>query len=348
MLNKEVYFMIHTLLKQGYSQREIEKMSGISRKTISKYLNLPDFPEKKEYQARPSKLDPFKEYLVKRVTLALPYRIPATVLIREIKEMGYDGRLSILKDFLVTVRPRPVEEELVRFETAPGKQMQVDFATVNNGKGKLHIFLAELANCRRTYTEFIPNEQVDTFVTCHINAFNHFGGVPREILYDNAKAVVIQRDFYGAGRHRFQDMFLDMCRHYGTVPRLCRPYRAKTKGKVERFINYMKHSFYYPEYTKLKMNGLTMDMYTANIRVAHWNAEIADKRIHATTGRRPIDMFEEEKEHLLPLPAPYTGIYPAKAREQTETASSAFVIPDINVQTSSLDMYDTLIPTGVI
>lgn len=340
--------MIHTLQRQGYSHREIERMTGISRKTICKYLNLDKFPERKEYSPRASKLDPYKEYLLKRISHALPYRIPATVLIREIGEMGYMGSLTILKDFLRSARPVPVEEELVRFETAPGKQMQIDFATVKNGSGKLHVFIAQLANCRRSYTEFIRNERVDTFVSCHINAFNYFGGVPAEILYDNTKAVVIQRDHYGTGRHKFQDMFLDMCRHYGTVPRLCRPYRAKTKGKVERFINYMKHSFYYPEYTKLKLNGLIMDMETANIKAAHWNTEIADKRIHATTGRRPIDMFEEEKKHLLPLPSPYTGIYPARAYEPAEEASAGFVIPDINVQTSSLDMYDALIPAGTI
>jgi transposase len=91
-------------------------MSGVNRKTISKYLNWHDLLERKGYQPRSSKLDPYKEYLVKHMTLALPYRIQATVLIREIAEMGYDDRLSILKDFLLTVRPRPIEEELVRFE----------------------------------------------------------------------------------------------------------------------------------------------------------------------------------------------------------------------------------------
>ena len=197
--------------------------------------------------------------------------------------------------------------------------MQVDFATINNGKGKL------------------PHKCIQSFRRC-----------PREILYDNTKAVVIRRDCCGAGRHRFQDMFLDKCRHSGTVPPLCHPYRAKPQGKVERFINYIKHNFYYPEYIKLKMDGLVMDMETANIKLADWNADIADKRIHATSGRRPIDMFEEKKEHLMPLPAPYTDIYPVKACEQAEATSSAFIIPDINVQTSSLDMYDALIHTGVV
>ncbi|ADD67543.1 Integrase catalytic region [Denitrovibrio acetiphilus DSM 12809] len=348
MLNKEVYFMIHTLQRQGYSQREIERMTGISRKTISKYLNLSDFPEKKAYPVRFSKLDPFKDYLNKRITSALPYKIPATVLIREIKEMGYDGGITILKDYIQKVRPKPVEEELVRFETAPGHQMQIDFATVKSGNKKLHVFVAELAYCRRSYTEFITDEKVDTFVNCHIKAFNYFGGVPKEILYDNAKAVVIQRDFYGTGSHKFQDMFFDMCRHYGTIPRLCKPYRAKTKGKVERFINYMKHSFYYPEYTKLRMNGLIMDMDTANIRVTHWNEEIADQRIHGTTGKKPIDMFQEEKEHLMPLAAPYTGTYPARATTIAEEPEISLEVPEIDVQSSSLDMYDSLIPTGAL
>jgi len=347
MLTKEEYYMIRTLKTQGYSQREISKVTGLNRKTLSKYLKSSSYPERSKYPKRPSKLDSYKEYLIKRVRNAQPHKIPATVLIREIRELGYEGGITILKDFLQSLKPTVAPEELVRFETLPGQQMQVDFATVKNGKEKLHIFVAELGYSRRSYVEFISNERVGTFIECHINAFNYFGGVPREILYDNTKSVVVERNYYGKGRHKFQDIFLDMCSHYGIKPRLCKPYRAKTKGKVERFIHYLKYSFYYPENTKLRLNGLNMDMETANIRVMQWLLQVADKRIHGTTKQRPIDKFEEEQKHLQILPLPYTGIYPAKAHKIKKEAVSSFIIPEIKIQTSSLEAYDRLIGADV-
>jgi transposase len=149
MLNKEVYFMIHTLQRQGYSQREIEKMTGVSRKTVSKYLNQEESPERQPYPQRPCKLDPYKKYLNKRIASALPCWIPAAVLIREISEMGYDGGITILKDYIQKVRPKPAEEELVRFETAPDHQMQIDFATVKSGNKKLRFYILQTLIWRR-------------------------------------------------------------------------------------------------------------------------------------------------------------------------------------------------------
>ena len=141
------------------------------------------------------------------------------------------------------LRPKEVIEPTVRFETAPGEQMQVDWAVIRRGENRLSVFVATLGWSRATYVEFVTDERVETLIEAHENAFFAFGGVPREVLYDNMRTVVTDRDRYGPGLHRYNRTFLDLAHHCGFLPRLCRPYRAQTKGKVERFIGYLRKSF---------------------------------------------------------------------------------------------------------
>ena len=108
--------------------------------------------------------------------------------------------------------------------------------------------------------------------------------MPREVLYDNMRTVVLERDGYGRGRHRFHPAFLDFARHCGFRPRLCPPYRAQTKGKVERFIRYLRQSFYVPLASRLAQEGLIVDRETANLAVKRWLREVANARVHGTTG----------------------------------------------------------------
>ena len=129
--------------------------------------------------------------------------------------------------------------------------------------------------------------KVQTLVACHERAFEAFGGVPKRVLYDNMKTVVLERDSHGEGQHRYHAGFLDYARHCGFVIKLCRPYRAKTKGKVERFNGYLRRSFYVPLVSRLKQAGLQLDVVTANIEVARWLAEVANERVHGTTGAQP-------------------------------------------------------------
>ena len=124
--------------------------------------------------------------------------------------------------------------------------MQADWATVGRGADKLSLFIATLGWIRSAYVEFCDDERVETLIGCHETAFLTFGGVQVEVLYDNMKTVVIERNTYGLGVHRFHAGFLDYARHAGILPRLCQPYRAQTKGKVERFIGYLKRSFWVP------------------------------------------------------------------------------------------------------
>ncbi|EKW5593603.1 transposase, partial [Raoultella planticola] len=134
-------------------------------------------------------------------------------------------------------------------------------------------------------------------------AFDYLGGVPREVLFDNMKTVVLERDAYGDGKHRFHPGLLQLADDLGFRIRLCRPYRAQTKGKVERFNRYFRESFYNPLLTRMKGTGLLLDCAAANRRVRDWLADEANVRVHATLNERPIDRWRQEREHLQPLPS---------------------------------------------
>jgi len=198
MLVAEEAVEIRVLRRQGKSIREIARMLEVSRNTVRRYLRVDGLP-RYEREARPSKLDPYKHYIGERVKAAAPDWIPATVLLREMRALGYLGGYSILKDHLATLRPVAKPEPLIRFETEPGRQMQADFATIRRGRDRLAVFIATLGWSRATYVEFVTDERMETLLGCHERAFFYFGGVPREVLYDNMRTVVTARDRYGPG-----------------------------------------------------------------------------------------------------------------------------------------------------
>lgn len=243
MLTGEEVMEIRVLHRQGMSIRGIARTTGLSRNVVRRYLRSPEAPRDKRRAPRPSKLDPFKSYVSERLRAAAPSRIPATALLVELKARGYQGGITILKEFMAGFLPEKCDDPVIRFETEPGQQMQVDWAVIGRGPDRISVFVATLGWSRSSYVEFCEDEKVETLILAHEHAFAAFGGIPREVLYDNVKTVVVERNTYGRGHHRFHSGFLDYASHVGFVPRLCRPYRAKTKGKVERFIRYLKESF---------------------------------------------------------------------------------------------------------
>jgi hypothetical protein len=160
---------------------------------------------------------------------------------------------------------------------------------------------------RASYVEFVTDERVDTLIEAHENAFFAFGGAPHEVLYDNMRTVVLERHGYGRGRHRFHPGFLDFARHCGFQPRLCAPYRAQTKGKVERFIRYLRESFWVPPSSRLAQDGLIVDREMASLAVKRWLREVANVRIHGTPGAIPAERLISEKQKLQSVPTPYGG-----------------------------------------
>lgn len=302
MLTQETLVEIHVLHRQGLSIRRIAKELNVSRNTVRCYLK--DIHRVPSYAPRPSipsKLDPFKPYLKERIDAATPYWIPASVLFREIQLMGYDGQVGILKNY---IRPfkSVINDPVVRFETKPGQQMQVDFTTIRRGRIKLKAFVATLGYSRASYVRFSEHEKQEDWLKGLEEALEYFGGVPQEILFDNAKCIMIERDAYGDGKHRWNAKLLAMAQNYGFTLRACRPYRAKTKGKVERFNGYLKQSFITPLAATLKQAGLDLDINIANAQVGPWLYDVAHQRLHGTTKEKPQVRLDAERLQLQRLP----------------------------------------------
>ena len=308
MLTTEEQMEIAVLKRHGTSIRAIARATGLSRNTVRRYLRGGDeAATRKSGPDRPQKLDLYKSFIIERMEAAAPDVIPATVLCREIKALGYDGGYTTVKTFVRALRPAPIPDPVVRFETEPGQQMQADWATINHGGEKLKVFVGTLGWSRTAFVEFCDNEKVETLIACHEHAFQAFPGVPGEVLYDNMKTVVLDRNAYGRGFHRFHPGFLDYAKHAGFMPRLCRPYRAKTKGKVERFIGYLKRSFWIPFAATCKQAGVIPDKQAANAAVKIWLRDVANARVHATTGEVPLERLIVERGKLQGLPEPYKG-----------------------------------------
>jgi transposase len=284
--------MIRELSRRGFSITEIARRVGCDRKTVRKYLMHPDQPR---YTARPpraSKLDPFKPYLQQRLESGV---FNCEVLYRELCARGYDGKKTILRDYVQPHRQAARRQACVRFETPPGQQAQVDwghFGTIwhEGRKRRLYCFALTLGYSRVLYAEFTVSSAMLTFLRCHINAFAYLGGVPEHLLHDNQKTVVHRHDPDGA--HLWNARYLDFADHYGFAPRLCRPYRAQTKGKVESSIKYIRRNFWPSCPDVAALDGL-------NEALWHWLADVANVRIHGTTREAP--MVRLSKETLRPL-----------------------------------------------
>ena len=281
---------IHELKAQGISIREISRRLGYSRNTVRKWLRARTPPQRKARAPQPSKLDPFKDYVRCRMAEGV---YNTNKLYKEIKSQGYSGGKSILKSYVKPFRPPAKPSAVVRFDTLPGEQAQVDFGTFayedGLGRHRIYAFVMVLSWSRALYVEFVEKCDLVTLLRCHVHAFEAFGGVPRTILYDNLKAVVQGRN---DSKVVWNAKFADFALLAGFIPRACRPYRAQTKGKVERAIGYVRQNFWV---------GLKFaDPDDLNAQARAWCADTANQRIHSTTKARPCDLIASEG--LLPMP----------------------------------------------
>jgi transposase len=304
MLSKEQHVEISVLVRQGLAIRAIARQMGCSRNTIRRHLKSQAQRQPIVYGLRAErvgKLAPFEAFLRERVDAARPHWIPAIVLLREIREQGYTGGYSILTSFLLTLKSK-VNEAVVRVETEPGEQMQADFTIIRRGRDPLLAFVATLGWSRATYVVFSRREDSAAWCSGIEKALRFFGGTPKKVLFDNAKTIIQERDVYGPGEHRWNPALLSLAERYGFTPKVCRPYRAQTKGKVERFNHYLKNSFVVPLAATLNQVSLVLDVEIANSKIGPWLMDIANARTHATTGEIPQHRLDKEVHHLLPLP----------------------------------------------
>lgn len=335
MLNQERLVEIHVLHRQGISVRAIARELNVSRNTVRRYLRDTTLtPSYKKREARVSKLEPYKKYLQERIEAAKPNWIPATVLFHEIQSQGYQGQEGLVKLYIRPFKSQTTEP-VIRFETPPGEQMQVDFTTIQRGSSKLKAFVSTLGYSRATYVRFSEHERQEDWLNGIKEALYYFGGVPQHILFDNAKCIMIERDAFGEGQHRWNASLLNLAKDYGFKPRACRPYRAKTKGKVERFNGYLKHSFITPLAATLKQSGLSLEVEIANGQIGQWLSDVANQRIHGTTGEKPQLRLEKERLALQPLPS----------LAHTETLLPTNQVPAIPVESLQhpLKVYDQLL-----
>jgi len=341
MLRYEACVEIRVLRQQGKSLREIAVEMGLAVNTVRKYLAAEGRPRYRR-AATVSKLEPFAEYLRGRVKAAAPDWIPARVLWYEIREQGFAGSERTVQRFVKVLKPVAADDPVVRFETEPGEQLQLDWIEFRKRRGDLlAAFVATLGWSRASFVRFVDNERAETLIDCVKAALEFFRGVPRAILADNVKTIVDRRNAYGEGLHRWHPAFWDLAQSYGFTIRLCAPYRARTKGKVERMNGYLRRSFYVPLAARLRPLGIDVDVATANAEIGRWLHDIANARVHATTKAIPEVRLNEERRHLLPLPRSHPGppiSMPLATRSTARTRG--LVIPPQH----PLSVYEALMP----
>lgn len=303
--------MILELHQQGLSVSAIAREAGIDRKTVRKYIARGlEPPVYSPRQPRPRLIDPYVAYLRERVT-AYP-GLSGRRLLREIREQGYRGGYTAVTEAVRDVRPSAHAGYEVRFETPPGDQAQVDFAhfeTVFTDEPsvmrRVWLFSLVLGYSRLIWARFVQPQDLQTVLRCHIAAFAALGGVPRSILYDRMKTVVTGEP--EPGHIVYNPHLVDFAVHHGYQPRACRPYRAKTKGKVERPYRYIRQDFF--------LGRSFCNLEDLNTQLAHWLDTVANPRIHATIGRVVNQAFAEEQPHLKTLPlAPYRTVLKLERR----------------------------------
>lgn len=291
---------MHRQIEEGVPIAEVARRLGRSRQTIYNWLKEKE--EKPIQRKRASKLDPFRAYVESRLER---FDLPATVLLGELREQGYKGGITILRELVGSIKARHVKRLVDRFETEPGRQAQVDFASCGTiwhrgRRRRLSLVAVVLGYSRVLWARFVVSERRPVLMETLEDAFRDLGAVPRELLFDNLKQVVVSPRSADAPAV-IQEGFRSFAEHFGFAVVASPPYWPRAKGKVERAIGYVKTSF---------LEGRSFgDLEDLNAQLRIWLAEVANVRRHGTTGERPCDRLAADLEAMLPLAA--IGPYPS-------------------------------------
>jgi transposase len=306
--------LLRHYLEQGLSKVEVAARLGISRRTVYYWVNAGQLDreiddEPVRYKPRPAvarKVDAFRGVIETRLS-EYP-KLSAVRLFDEIKAAGYDGGYTQLKQFVRQVRPTTPADPVVRFETAPGQQAQVDFAEFRLPWGKRYALVVVLGYSRLLWLQFFSRQTMAVLMRGLEEAFEFFGGVTSELLFDQLKAVIVDDERLNGGKLLENAEFLRFASHWGFRIRACRPYRARTKGKVERPISYVRQSFFYG---RSFLNDEDL-----NAQALSWMARTANVRLHRTIREAPQARFERDERVLLkPLALqPYRSLVLQAAR----------------------------------
>ena len=306
MIDRRLVFEIHRLADEGLSVRKIARALKLDRATVDKYLAEPN-PVRAPV-IRASKLDPFKEMI--QQLLERDRDASATVIRQRLKAHGFDGGLTIVRAYLRKVRPKP-KEAFIRFESRPGQQFQLDwghFGSLAYGSTSRKLYALAVIEChsRLLTLEFTHSQRQETLHRALLNAFRFFGGSPRELVHDNMLTAVIERD---GPLIRFNEAFLEFLRPFHVAPLPCNVGQPHEKGKIEKgAIHYIRHNFW-PLRSFRDLDDL-------QAQANQWRDEVANQRVHATTGERPVDRFRPESLRSLPeLPPDCRDTSPAKVHQ---------------------------------
>ena len=317
MIDPEQWMDIKQLHRQGLSQRQIAQRTGHSRNTIAKILaqEAPQ-PFQKPARQRPSCLDPFKPYLQQRWQ---SYRLSGARLLEEIQAQGFTGSVDIVQRYLKTLKEAQsvATRATVRFETAPGEQAQVDWAHIGQiEEKKVYAFVFVLGFSRMLFVAFAFSMALPELIRCHLEAFAYVGGIPASILYDNMAQVRLP------GSRALHPLMADFAAHHGFAVKTHRPYRPRTKGKVERGVDFVQDNFL--------AGRCFADRADMSAQSLPWMKRV-NARVHGTTGERPIDLLARERLTPLSEVRPYMLAHRHERRVDTEgyvrLASSRYSVP---------------------
>jgi len=297
MIDYSTFLQIkHLHQDQRLKCSQIAKELSLDERTVSKWLSENQYHQRKPVQCS-SKLDPFKADIVRMLET---HPLSAAQVLQRIREDGFDGGYTIVKEYVRRVRPRRKKAYLT-LSFAPGECAQVDwgsYGSVNVGdtSRRLSFFVMVLCHSRMMYVEFTVSQTMEHFLSCHQNAFLRFGGIPERIMVDNLKSAVLKRT---VGKDPvLNPKYLDFANHYGFAIAPCGVGKGNEKGRVENGVGYVKKNF---------LSGLQIgDFKDLHPAALGWLDTIANVRVHGATGSKPVDMFQQERPHLHRLPAhPY-------------------------------------------
>ncbi len=297
MIDYETFCKIRDYhVQQGLKVGQIAQALGRDRRTVAKWIDEPLY-RPRQSPPRPSKLDPYKPTILQWLEMH-PYS--AQQVFQRLRQDGFDGGPTIVRNYVRKVRPRPAPAFLT-LSFAPGEAAQIDWGeygsvSVGETRRKLSFFVMVLCYCRMMYLEFTLSQKMDQFLACHQHAFEFFGGVPEKLIIDNLKTAVLQRLIGQAPV--FNPRYLDFANYTGFTIRPCNVRKGNEKGQVESGVGYVKKNL---------LNGLDIGDFSAlNPGAQVWLETIANVRIHGETHKRPLDLFAKEQPSLHPLPAaPY-------------------------------------------
>ncbi len=292
MIDYQTFHQIRQLCDQEHlSVVQIAAALHLDARTVSKWIERKTYQPRVQVQ-RASKLDAHKGTVVR---LLATHPFTAQQLLQRLREAGYTGGYSILKDYVRTVRP-PRQPAFLTLQFAPGQCAQVDwgsagFLPVGSTRRRLSFFVMVLCYSRRMYVEFALAQTQEHFLAGHQHAFEYFGGVPAEMMVDNCKTAVLSHPL-GAPAV-LHPRYLDFARHYGFAVKACGPCKPHEKGRVENGVGYFKKNF---------LAGLPLSSLDAlNAAARQWLDQVANVRVHGETHQKPQDLFALEKPKLRPL-----------------------------------------------